>query len=91
MPARSPNLNAYSEAHRATIKESCVDRLILVGEASLRRAVREFADHYHHEPNHQGLGNRLIVPLAEQPNHDGSIASRERLGGLLRYYPRPAA
>src|SRR5262249_28971425 len=66
LPARSPNLNAHAERFVRTIKESCLDRMILVGEASLRRAVREFADHYHHERNHQGLGNRLIVPLAEQ-------------------------
>ena len=53
LPPRSPNLNAYAERFVRTIKESCVDRMILVGEASLRCAVREFADHYHHERNHQ--------------------------------------
>jgi hypothetical protein len=61
-----------------------LDRMILVGEASLRRPLREFADHYLHERNHQGLGNKLIVPLAQQPNHEGHIACRERLGGLLK-------
>lgn len=71
-----------------TIKESCLDRIMLVGEVSLRRAVREFADHYHHERNHQGLGNQLIVPLGKQPNREGHIACRERLGGLLKYYHR---
>jgi len=91
LPARSPNLNAYAERFVRTIKESCLDRIILVGEASLRRAVREFADHYHHERNHQGLGNRLIVPLTKQPHHEGSITCRERLGGMLKYYHRPAA
>src|SRR5262245_42549813 len=45
----------------------------------------------HQERNHQGLGNQLIVPLAEQPNYDGHIACRERLGGLLKYYHRAAA
>jgi putative transposase len=54
---------------------------MLVGEASLRRAVREFADHNHHERNHQGLNNRLIVPLTEQLNHEGDKGCRERLGG----------
>jgi putative transposase len=91
LPPRSPNLNAYAERFVRTIKESCLDRMILVGEASLRRTLREFADHYLHERNHQGLGNRLIVPLAEQPNHEGRIACRERLGGLLKYYHRAAA
>ena len=91
LPARSPNLNAYAERFVRTIKESCLDRIMLVGEASLRRAVREFADHYHHERNHQGLSNQLIVPLAEPPNHEGHVACRERLGGLLKYYHRAAA
>ena len=62
LPARSPNLNAYAERFVRSIKESCLDRLILVGEESLRRAVREFVAHYHHERNHQGLGNVLIFP-----------------------------
>src|SRR5262249_11109902 len=61
VPPRSPNLNAYAERFVRTIKESRLDRIILVGEASLRRAVREFADHDHHERNHQGLGNRLCL------------------------------
>ena len=29
----------------------------------LRRAMHEYAEHYHLERNHQGLGNQLIVPL----------------------------
>ena len=65
--------------------------MILVGEGSLRRAVAEFVEHYHHERNHQGLGNQLIVPVAPKTNHDGHVVSRERLGGLLNYYYRPAA
>ena len=91
LPPRSPNLNAYAERFVRTIKESCLDRMILVGEGSLRRAVGEFIEHYHRERNHQGLGNQLIVPLAAQTIGDGRILCRERLGGLLKYYHRPAA
>jgi transposase InsO family protein len=52
LPVRSPNLNAFAERFVRTIKESCVERLVLVGEGSLRRVVGEFVDHYHHERNH---------------------------------------
>jgi hypothetical protein len=65
--------------------------MILVGEGSLRRAVGEFVEHYHRERNHQGLGNRLIAPDATQTSRDDGIVSRERLGGLLKYYYRRAA
>src|SRR5215471_8925540 len=64
LPPKSPNLNAFAERFVRSMKESCLDRLILVGEASLRRAVREFVAHYHEERNHQGLGNVLIFSIA---------------------------
>ena len=91
LPPRSPNLNAYAERFVRTIKESCLDRMILVGEGSLRRAVAEFIEHYHRERNHQGLGNQLIVSVPARAIGDERILSRERLGGLLKYYHRPAA
>ena len=91
LPARSPNLNAFAERFVRTIKESCVERLVLIGEGSLRRAVREFVDHYHHERNHQGLDNRLIRPLFTAGHAHGPIHCRQRLGGMLKYYYRTAA
>src|SRR5262252_1394452 len=63
LPPRSPNLNAYAERFVRTIKESCLEQLILFGEDSLRNAIRHFVAHYHVERNHQGLNNRLIVPI----------------------------
>ena len=91
LPPRSPNLNAYAERFVRTIKESCLGRLILVSERSLRQAIREFVEHYHHERNHQGLGNQLLFPVTATARKDRPIACRPRLGGLLTYYHRPAA
>ena len=65
--------------------------MIFFGEDSLRMAIKEFVEFYHHERNHQSLGNRLIDPLDAIGSIDGSVACRERLGGLLRYYYRQAA
>jgi len=45
LPPRLPNLNAYAERFVRSIKESCLNRLILFGEQSLRRAIREFVTH----------------------------------------------
>ena len=91
LPPRSPNLNAHAERFVRTIKESCLERMILFGEGSLRKAIHEFVEHYHHERNHQGLSNRLI--MREEPCADstGAVQRRHRLGGMLNYYYRQAA
>jgi putative transposase len=91
LPPRSPNLNAYAERFVRTIKESCLERMILFGEESLRTATLSFVAHYHTERNHQGLANRLINPEVGHPGNAGVVQRRQRLGGLLNYYYRAAA
>ena len=93
LPVRSPNLNAFAERWVRSVKEECLSKLILFGEASLRRALTQFQEHYHTERNHQGKGNVLLFPGSDDlPKTRGpSIECRERLGGLLRYYHRQAA
>jgi putative transposase len=91
LPPRSPNLNAYAKRFVRSIKESCLERLILFGESSLRRAVHEFLTHYHRERNHQGLGNQLIMPDTHLATFGGPVRRRERLGGMLNYYYRDVA
>ena len=91
LPPRSPNLNAHAERFVRTIKESCLERMILFGEGSLRKAIQEFVRHYHRERNHQGLGNRLIIEDASGVGRGAAIRCRQRLGGMLNYYYRAAA
>jgi transposase InsO family protein len=90
-PARAPNCNAFAERFVRSIKSECIDRMILFGEASLRRALREYVAHYHTERNHQGVGNRLLKPLATVSSTNDPIHCRERLGGMLNFYYREAA
>ena len=93
LPARSPNLNAYAERWVRSVKEECLSKIIFFGERSLRHAIREYVEYYHKERNHQGRGNVLIFPSSAQFNqgYSRSVQSRERLGGLLKYYHREAA
>lgn len=91
LPARSPNLNAYAERWVRSVKEECLSKVILFGERSLRRALKNYVDHYHAERNHQGKGNVLLLPRVNDRQREGPVRCRERLGGLLRYYHREAA
>ena len=74
-----------------TMKSECLNKMIFFGEKSLRRAAKEFTEHYHLERNHQGLGNEIIEPGDEVGLTCGEIQCNERLGGMLKYYYRAAA
>jgi putative transposase len=93
LPARSPNLNAFAERWVRSIKSECLAKLILFGEASLRRAVTQFIEHYHLERPHQGKGNRVLFPGCFSPalRQGGPIQCHDRLGGLLKFYQRAAS
>ena len=92
LPARSPDLNSFAEHWVKSVKEECLSKLILFGEKSLRHALREYVVYYHNERNHQGKENLLLFPASDQlPQSERKVRSRERLGGLLRFYHREAA
>ena len=75
-----------------SVKDEALSRLMLFGEASLRHALHEYVEHYHHERNHQGKENVLLFPVvSHSTERQGAIQCRERLGGLLKYYERNAA
>ena len=88
---QSPNLNAHIERFTRSLKEECLERMIFFGEKSLQTATIVYMEHFLTERNHQGVGNQLLIPGEQVGRTSGEIMSRERLGGLLRYYYRAAA
>ena len=86
LPPRSPNLNAYAERFVRSIKEECLEQMILFGEDALRNSIREFLDHFHQERNHQGLRKRLISPdqrSRQQRRKDRTPRTTRRFAELL--------
>jgi len=90
IPPKSPNCNPHAERFVRSIKEECLDRMILFGRNALERALREYRLHYLGERNHQGLDNSLLEPFLYDVSGP-KVECRERLGGLLRFYHRAAA
>ena len=80
LPPRSPNLNAYAERFVRTIKESCLERMILFDESGVRKATAEFMAHNHSERNHPGLANARICPEPEHGGGEGEVHRRETCG-----------
>src|ERR1035441_6148517 len=92
LPPRSPNLNSFAERWVGAIRKECLSKLILFGEASLRRALNDYIEHHHFERNHQAKGNLLLFPSPDQPlcPKFRAVRCRHRLGGLLKFYSRAA-
>jgi putative transposase len=93
-PVRAPNANAYAERWVRTVREECLDWLLIVSRRQLERVLRTYVDHYNRERPHQALDLACPEPRAkpaqiDQPN-GVNIRRRDRLGGLLHEYARAA-
>ena len=90
---RSLNLNAHCERWIRSVKTELLSKIILFGESSLRHCLENYVNHFHAEQNHQGKGNVILFPAPEDRIGEmaGDIQTRERLGGLLKFYHREAA
>ena len=84
--------NAFAERWVRSVKSECLCHFILFGEGSLRRALKNFCEHYYGERNHQGKANQLLFPRPAPPRCTaGGVRCQERLGGLFKYYYQEAA
>ena len=82
----SPWQNGFAERLIGSIRRECVDHLIVLGEAHLRRILRSCADYYNKIRTHRSLGKD--APCFRQVHRDGNIASDAILGGLHHHYVR---
>src|SRR6516165_10859860 len=78
LPPRSPKSECLRRAMGALGEKRMSSHFILFGEGSLRRALRDFCEHYHGERNHQGKGNVLLFPGGEDlpTSREASIECR---------------
>jgi len=89
-PYRSPTADADAERWVRSVREECLDHLLIVNEAHLRRVLIAYTGHYNHARPHQGLGQQTPVP-DDRPWGVGPVRCRDVLGGLIREYDREAA
>ena len=69
-----------------TAQRECVDHVVLLGEAHLRRILTKYAAYYNESRTHRSLGKDAPIHRAIQ--HVGRIASVPVLGGLHHHYCR---
>src|ERR1700676_1730232 len=82
----SPWQNGFAERLIGSIRRECVDHIIVLGEAHLRRILKSYSDYYNSVRTHRSLNKD--APVTRQIQRIGSIKSHAILGGLHHHYAR---
>jgi transposase InsO family protein len=85
---RAPNANSVAERLVRTLRQECLDHVVIVNERHLLQVLREFIDYYNCHRPHRSLGLEAPAPVDETRN--GPVVSRPVLGGLHHVYARAA-
>src|SRR6266498_3250549 len=82
----SPWQNGFAERLIGSIRRECVDHVIVLGEAHLRRILTKYAAYYNELRTHLSLNKD--APIYRAIQHAGCIVSAPVLGGLHHHYCR---
>jgi len=83
---RSPWQNAYVERLIGSIRRECIDHMIILGEAHLRRIMSLYTSYYNHARTHLALGKD--APLGRSMQSFGQIIAEPMVAGLHHRYAR---
>jgi transposase InsO family protein len=83
---RSPWQNGHIERLIGSIRRECLDHVVVLGEAHLRRILATYANYYNELRTHRSLTKD--TPLHRAVERLGAVTSRPILGGLHHQYCR---
>jgi transposase InsO family protein len=83
---RSPWQNGHVERLIGSIRRECLDHMVVMGEAHLRRTLKAYAGYYNEVRTHRSL--HKDAPETRPIQFTGAIRSRSVLGGLHHHYVR---
>ena len=87
-PFHAPNANAFAERWGRSVREECLDHILILNAFHLKRVLLEYIDDYYNIARpHQGIGQCFPIPN-ETLKITGSIQCRKILGGIINDYYR---
>ena len=88
-PVRSPKANAFAERWVRTVRQECLDHLLVYSRRHLTSVLTEYVDHYNRARPHRG--RQLSTPRPRQRGPStGEVRRRDVLGGTIHEYDRAA-
>jgi putative transposase len=88
-PFRSPKANAVAERVIRTLRQECLDHVLVLGERHLERVLAEYVHYYNTDRPYRSLRLMPPLPAARDPcTPSGTVIARPVLGGLHHAYGR---
>jgi transposase InsO family protein len=87
----SPWQNPYVERLIGSIRRECLDHVIVINEAHLRRILKSYGRYYHRSRTHLGLEKDTPDHRPISGTSSGPIVAIPEVGGLHHRYERRAA
>jgi putative transposase len=86
----APKENSCCERLLGSVRRECLDHLLILNEAHVRRVLRQYVAYYNADRPHQRLQQRIPDPTAASGRATGTICATSVLGGLHHAYARAA-
>jgi putative transposase len=95
-PIQAPNANAFAERWVRTVRQECLDWVLIWGRRHLERVLNKYVRHYNDQRPHRSLALRPPNSIATRAAPGAvtvaaSVRRRDRLGGLVHEYYQVAA
>ena len=87
---RSPWKNPLVERLIGSIRRECLDHVVVLNEAHLRRILNAYFAYYHESRTHLSLDRNAPVPRKIEPPSQGRVIAIPQVGGLHHRYTRAA-
>ncbi len=87
---RSPWQNPHVERLIGSIRRECLDHVIVLNEAHLRRILAGYFEYYHESRTHLSLDRNAPIPREVEPPSHGRVIAIPQVGGLHHRYTRAA-
>ncbi len=87
---RSPWQNPYCERVIGSIRPECLDHVIVLNSAHLKRILASYLQYYHGSRTHLSLDRNSPEPREMELPSLGKVVSISQVGGLHHRYTRAA-
>jgi hypothetical protein len=89
-PIQAPRANAICERLLGSVRRDCLDHVLIVSEAHLRRVLKEYVAYFNRSRPHQGIDQRIPDGEDTPTGTSGKVVSFPVLGRLHHEYRRVA-